>query len=347
MTFLAIIVIALAVVALYPVIRDLVRRRHGAAPDYVAGLRALLDGDRAGAVEKLKATVDADQSNIDAYIRLGDLLIESGDIERGVRVHENLALRRNLRPGEERQVFRALARDYIRTDRKLKAVSTLEEVVRADRADRASRELLFGLLLETGSWQQCEEFLGRVEKEHGDRKWVAGLLARYGGARAKDAPDTAREFLDRALRLDPQAAEARVSLGDLHLARGRTDEAVRAWQELLKATPGRNALVRDRLERAFYELGRYDDITATYESLLRRVPDDEGLAVTLALIYQKKGDTDRAVRLLETTCARDGSPLCQAALASLQLDRGDSAAARRTLEELVTRLRRAEPETRG
>ena len=51
------------------------KKRTGQAPRlYMEALRALVEGDDHTAFERLKATVNEDSHNLDAYIKLGDLL---------------------------------------------------------------------------------------------------------------------------------------------------------------------------------------------------------------------------------------------------------------------------------
>jgi predicted Zn-dependent protease len=75
--------------------------------------------------------------------------------------------------------------------------------------------------------------------------------------------------------------------------------------------------------------------------LLKKVPDDTGLAVALALIHRKKGNFDEAVRLLGQACATQPDALCSVTLAALELDRNRADAAGRILDELIDRLQRA------
>jgi len=333
---LIIILLALLVVALYPVVRDVIRRRRAAVPSYVEGLQLLLDGRSREAEERLRDAVEADTSNIDAYVRLGDLLIERGDIERGIRLHENLALRRNMTPPDERRVFRALVRDYLRTDRKARAIAMLEELVRSDPTDFESHAHLLGLYIETGAWDKCQEMLKPLTKSGMDRGRAAALYAEFGRAYAQVNPKAAEQWLNDALRLDRNSLAARVYLGDVSMARGDVEAAIKTWTELLDHAPERNALVRARLERAYYESGRYDDITQLYERLLRRVPEDVGLALSLALIYDKKEDPAGAVRLLQRLSRGPATlPEVRAALAALLLHAGDTSGARQVLDEML------------
>ncbi len=339
MTWLLVVVLAVLVVALYPVIRDWLRRRQTAAPSYVEGLQLALDHRIDQAIARLKDAVQQDTDNIDAYIRLGDLLMERGDVDRALRIHENLALRRNLNPRDERRVYQALVADYLRTGRKVKALPLLEELIHQDKTDLSSREQLLRLYTETGAWEKGEELVKELGRSPADRPGAARLLTEFGQALSAKDPAAARSYLDRALQLDPKSVLARVYLGDHLLAQGDTDGAIKVWNEVLNLAPEQNALVRERLERAYYEAGRYDEVIQLYERLLRRIPDDAGLAVDLAEILRKKEDLAGAIQLLERVARKaETDPRIQVALARLYVDSGQPARAATLLESVLDRL---------
>jgi len=342
MTWLIIVVLAVLVVALYPVVRDFIRQRRSTFPAYVEGLQLALDNRIPEAIARLKEAVRLDTNNVDAYIRLGDLFMQQGEIDRAIRIHENLALRRNLEPRDEKRIYQALVRDYLRTDRKVKATSILEELVHLDKADLSSREQLLKLYVETGSWEKCEALLKDITRTPQNRRQAARLYTEFGRAYGKVNAKVALGCFNTALRLDSSSVEARVYLGDHQLAEGDTEAAIRTWNELLNLAPEKNALVRERLERAYYEVGRYDDIIPLYEKLLRRMPDDAGLAVELAEIYAKKEDVESATRMLERLArTKAADPSAQVALASLYVDAGQPARARAVLADALNRLREA------
>jgi lipopolysaccharide biosynthesis regulator YciM len=336
-TWLVVIILAVLVVALYPVVRDFLRQRRRTQPAYVEGLQHALDNRPDAAIKSLKEAVEADTENVDAYIRLGDIFMSRGDVERALRIHENLALRRNLKPPDERKVYAALARDYLRTERRVKAIAMLEELARVDKSDWEARERLAELYVDTASWEKADELLKEFRRNPALRARAARLLVRLGRARVANDAAAAQAAFEEALRLDPQSVEARLALGDHQLNQGDTDAAIRTWSEVINAAPERNGLVRDRLERAYFDIGRYEDVTQLYERLLRRVPDDTGLAVALAGIYRKKGDLAAAIRLLEKLGDSETVPGLVLALA--HLEQGDANRARALLESALARLR--------
>lgn len=337
MSWLVVVILAVLAVALYPVVRDFLRQRRRTVPAYVEGLRLALDGRLDDAIARLKEAVTEDTDNVDAYIRLGDLFLAKGDSDRALRIHETLSFRRNLAPHDEAKVYRALVRDYVRVGRKVKALALLEEMAIQSKSDPELKRELVELYIDTGSWEKCEQVLGELGRLPAQRRSAAALYARFATAYAQAKPDAAEPFFESALRLDPDSVEALVGLGQLQMQRGDTEKAIRTWERVLAVAPEQNRLVRERLERAYFEAGRFEDVTQLYEQLLRRVPKDAGLAVALADIYRKKEDLPAAVRLLEKSAA-EGEPAVLVALADLYLAQGDAARCRRILATAAERL---------
>lgn len=329
------VVVALLVVALYPVVRDFIRHRRATTPSYVEGLQLLLEGKLPEAAAKFKAAVEDDTGNVDAYIRLGNIFFAEGSLERALRIHESLALRRNLKPEEERRVYQALVQDYLQTNRPVKAIPLLEELIRVDRNDIESRETLLDLLTENGSWDKGEELLKELGHKPADR--VSRLFASFGYAYGKINLKKGIHWLEEALRLNPQSTVALVLLGELFLSQGEGEKAIKVWQQLLEIAPEKNYLVRTRLEQAYYELGRYEEVVPIYRRLLQKAPQDSGLAVALARIYAKKEEWPEAISLLASS-AKDGAPIVSLTLASFLLRKGETAQVPALLDRVIAKL---------
>ncbi|MCX6843662.1 MAG: tetratricopeptide repeat protein [candidate division WOR-3 bacterium] len=339
MSWLIVVILAVLVVAVYPIVRDFLRKRRTAVPAYVEGLQAALDGRPADAIARFREAVGIDTDNVDAYIRLGDLFMQQGETERAIKIHENLALRRNLDKRDEKKVLQALVRDYMKADRKVKAISILEELVHLDKTDAQSAEHLAELYIETGAWDKCEELLKELARNHAHRQRAARLYTEYGRAYPKNNPGAALAAFETALKLDPGSIPARLYMGDHQLSQGDTNAAISVWNDILELAPDKNALVRERLERAYFDAGKFEDITTLYEKLLRKVPDDAGLVVALAEIHQKKDDLPAAIRLLERFAGRQkDNVFSRVALAAMYLEKDEVAHARAVIGEVLAVL---------
>jgi len=330
---LLIVIIALLIVALYPVVRDFIKQRKTTVPSYVTGLRLLLDGKIEDAKIKLKDAVEEDTNNIDAYIRLGQIFLNQGDTERALRIHENLLLRRNLKPAEERQIYLALIDDYLKIGRQVKAIPLLEEIIQQDKTDYLNRERLLNLYIETAAWEKAEKLLKEIPRT--EPKRVARLYARFGYALGKDNPKAGVPYLNEAIKINPKSVSAHIYLGDLLFTLGDINSAIDTWNKLLEFAPEKNYLIHERLERAYYESGRYEDIVTFYRKLLNRIPQDAGLALHIARIYAKKDEINSAINLLEKY-ARTNDIQILAALAALHLRKGNPEQTQKYLEQIFT-----------
>jgi len=118
-------------------------------------------------------------------------------------------------------------------------------------------------------------------------QYVAGLQAERAGA-----VDSAISAYRRALQQEPSLAVASGNLGVLYLQQGLLDDAA---VELTKAVAGASspvfhkALGKVMLEKRVYALAVYH-----LEEAGRQAPDDAGVMVGLAEVYQAQGQLDRA-----------------------------------------------------
>ena len=83
---------------------------------YTKALNAIIQGDKKIALKHLKDVVKQDTNHIDAYLQLGNILREEGNIEAAVKIHRSLTMRPNLQKEALRQIHKSLALDYHKLD---------------------------------------------------------------------------------------------------------------------------------------------------------------------------------------------------------------------------------------
>ncbi|MFB0509925.1 MAG: tetratricopeptide repeat protein, partial [bacterium] len=169
MIFLVIILILILAIAIYPVVRDAIRRRRVILPAYTEGLALLLEGNKDGAIEKFKQAVQRDSNNIDAYLRLGDLYFEKGDIERAIQIHQGLTLRQTLDKKQEKKIYQSLGHSYLRLARFAKAISIFEELIEIDSKNLSNYETLLMLYEKTERWEEASALLKKLARMQRDK----------------------------------------------------------------------------------------------------------------------------------------------------------------------------------
>jgi tetratricopeptide (TPR) repeat protein len=188
-------------------------------------------GDGAGALEASARAAALAPDNFDARLTHGRALYGAGDDRAAARAFRAAAA---LRPGDPRPLF-FLA-------------SSLERAGDGEGALAAYRELA------AAQPRASEGHLG-----------LGALLVKRGGAEAEEG---IRALL-RAVEIDPELYEARVTLGRALVARGRAAEAVEHLRRAAALAPG-NPEPHYQLSLAYRRLGRKDEAAAA-SALVRRI----------------------------------------------------------------------------
>lgn len=287
------------------------RLPHSPEDRYHEALEAWLAGDLDGAAKILNQLIQDHPESIDPYLQLGVLLRLKGDAERAAVLHRSLTVRRDLsRP------------------RKVAAGLALAEDLLDLRHWDAAREVLDDLIRDASGLSRYWQ--ARFRHWHGSGNRPDAARALKQGARSVPEPeregfrrDYAAYQLDRALEAvrTGDTAEARARLKDvknLDFARAR-ERLVRAMlaaaendptkaltvaSEDLLDSPGELAILLPVLQHVLLESGQYTRTLPILERACQSAHAPPRLWIDLALLYEKLGQRDKALRLLE---AKSGS----------------------------------------
>jgi lipopolysaccharide biosynthesis regulator YciM len=130
-----------------------------------------------------------------------------------------------------------------------------------------------------------------LKQKKGKDKKILALYKIFEGENwfKKEEYHKARLCYKEALNNDELCIPAYFYLGEAYLAEDRLDDAVEFWKKLLEKVPQASYLVFDKLEKALFELGQYEEIVEIYENSLLQNPKNTQILFAFANIYEKKG----------------------------------------------------------
>ena len=331
------VILLLAILVSFQV-RRRKRERQQDRTLYISALQALLEGDEVGAFYKLKETVAQDTENIDAYLRLGKILANRGKIKQAIQVHNELLLRSNLSPFQKKAINRYLIDDYVLDNQIGKAINLLQSEFERDPSDVQAGVRLLELLGKENKWEAAEEISEKLYKRDRERfasvvadvKIRVGDLAEEGGKGRR-----ARTLYKTAFHLDRTRIDTWIKVGDSYATENRLEDAIRSWMHIVDSAPREAHLVFDRLKRALFEVGQFNQMAGIFERILEQDPGNSYAAVSLAELYEKKGNLSQAEEYYRQ--AIDSNPQFAQArlgLARLYRERGKIDEALKILEKL-------------
>ena len=299
---LFILIVVGAAVLLFAYLQHRESHKTPVQTPYTEALHGLLSGDKARALQKLRETVQRDTSNIDAYIRLGQLLFEMNEQMRGLKVHRMLTLRADLSNPQRIEVYRALARDYAALIDIPRALECLDQILRISKRDLPALREKQALLEKHQDWTAAFETAQKLQSLDGgvSPRRLAILKVQEGLKLAQKGKERdGRLCLREATKYDTRCPAPFLYWGDSYIREGRTEDAVNIWRRLLERNPAASYIVFDRLASNLFELGRFNEIEQIYRDVLRKHPQNVHAYAALSKFLEKRGDRAESIAVLE------------------------------------------------
>ena len=180
MTPLMYIAIGIAVVIILAVIYFIIRapkQKRDATVEYTTALNYLIIGEKNKALDKLREAVRLDTSNIDAYIKIGDILREQGSADRAIKIHRGLTIRRELTSGQKITILESLIKDYQAAEKYDRAIQAGQKLLEITNHDAWAQEIMLRLYEGAGDWEKAFITLKKIQKAKGQKD--SQLLALY------------------------------------------------------------------------------------------------------------------------------------------------------------------------
>jgi lipopolysaccharide assembly protein B len=190
-------------------------------PDYLTGLDYLVTEQPDRALDMFLRLMDANADTIETHFALGALYRRRGEVERAIRIHQNLLDRDGLAPEHHEQALLALAQDYLRAGLLDRAEGLFLNVSEAPRLRASALAALRGVYERQHEWQQALDTYRRLAriKSEPPRLVAAHYLCELATIEIeRGAMDAARTLLRQARREStpfPRAAVLRAQIADL------------------------------------------------------------------------------------------------------------------------------------
>src|ERR1700726_171740 len=124
-------------------------------PDYLTGLDYLVTEQPDRALDMFLKLMDANADTIETHFSLGSLYRRRGEVERAIRIHQNLLARAALAPEHREQALLALAQDYLRAGLLDRAEGLFQQVSEVPRLRVSALDALRLVYERQHDWQQA------------------------------------------------------------------------------------------------------------------------------------------------------------------------------------------------
>jgi lipopolysaccharide biosynthesis regulator YciM len=279
-------------------IKQLVSESRVLPLSYFKGLNFLLSEQPDKAIEAFIEVVKVDPQTIELHFALGGLFRRRGEVERAIRMHQNLVERPDLGAEQKLAALYELAQDYFKAGLLDRAEELFLKLEGTSYTEQALRFLL-EIYEQEKDWHKAIGIAGKLETVTGrsHQKEIANFRCELAlNELIHSRPDAARPHLAQALAHHRLCVRANILLGDLELAAKRPEAAIEAWMRIESQNPQYLALVAERIFNAYKELGRLEEGVNLLRGYLAKYPSLDMLNVVFQGMLESQG-TEPAYRL--------------------------------------------------
>ncbi|OPZ13512.1 MAG: tetratricopeptide repeat protein [Alphaproteobacteria bacterium ADurb.BinA280] len=315
------------------------RRMTRLSNSYFRGLNYLLNEQPDKAIEVFLQIADIDRDTVETHFALGNLFRRRGEVERAIRIHQNLIERGSLSNDQRTLAVLELGEDYMRAGLLDRAEVLFSDLVRdGTLAPKALRHLI-SIYQQERDWEKAIEHAVKLERATGEP--MGRLISHFECELAElhvtqGRLDLAGRHLRNAYGYEANSVRAGLIEAKLALSQGDEPLALRSFERVARHDPDiLPEVMRPLLE--IYE--RRGERRRAHEFLREMIDRYAGIAPLLAksrLIQQEQG-AHVAAEFLLTELLERPSIKGQSALISLCMSQ-DSPATPEQAQKLLTGL---------
>ena len=262
------------------------------------------------AIEEFTRAVTLNSDTVETYVVLGNLFRQKGEIERAVRIRQNIIARPNLDKGVRLQALFDLGLDYKKGGLFNRAAEAFREVLTADPNHLEACRQVVSLYEEMREWEKAFDSLKRMDKLTGEDN--RSVLAHYKAERGKElmaegSLERAEDFFSQAISAHKACLDAYLHLGDLELARGRNKKALGVWRKAVRLAPLHAHLVVKRMAEAENELGQ--EALSNFLSEIDLNQAEAATSIAMAHYYRRHQQDAKALETLSLAVRKSPSNL--------------------------------------
>jgi len=269
---------------------------------YAEGLNLIIEGRFREAARALTEAIHLNTDNADAYLRLGSVFRSLGKPRRAAQIHLELSIRSDLPPTKLAQVYRELAIDLEMIQSYEKALKHLDQSRRFDPSCPDDLPIRLRILEQLGRWKEAGEVQKKLSQLTGQGNPVKAALYKIeeGLALCADKKEhDGRILFKDALRLDPNACEAKLCIAASYIREQRHDDAFVWLTTFVKEYPERAQDAFNLLEDLLFDLGRFSEVETILKEAAEKAPRNIYLALALIDLAEKKGELEEALDVCE------------------------------------------------
>ena len=302
----------MSAILFYVAIKIFYKKNSNVIPvEYLQSMNYLLSEQHDKALDTFMSMASVSQDNAETHIILGNLFRNRGEVDRAIRIHQNLIARPELTLSIRQQCFTELAKDYLKAgflDRAELIFVKLSKEIFNPIAVLYHLKEIYELEKE---WQKAINISLKIQAQ--DKEDLSDTISHYYCELAeieiniKNIGDMgqAKKYINKSLSYNKKSLRALILLGDISYKNKNIIDSIKQYVNIYESYPEQSYLIIDKIKIAYEDLNtkeNFYDFLKSFSNkrnsldLYSSLNKDQSFNVNLkeiSEIYQKEFESNR------------------------------------------------------
>ena len=247
---------------------------HKIRRDYFKGLNYLINEQPDKAVDVFIKLLEVDSDTVETHLALGTLFRRRGEVDRAIRVHQNLIARPQLGKQHRLHALSELGQDYLRAGVLDRAERLFLELVEMGEENQSSLRFLLSIYQQEKDWSKAIEI---AQKLQALGESMHPIIAQYYCELAeqmidKDRTHQALTYLKRAQAIDHACVRASLIRARIESRGENYKESIRSYKRVVAQDPDYISEIVSPLEKCYQKLNEEEKFVSYLEECLLKHP---------------------------------------------------------------------------
>lgn len=268
-------------------------RQDERAPIYFRGLNFLLNEQPDKAIDLFVQMLEVDSETVETHLALGNLFRRRGEVDRAIRIHQNLIARPSLTRDQRGQALLELGQDYMRAGLYDRAESLFNELGELNLYQVPALENLHVIYQQEKDWEKCLTVAKKLQML--TQKSYAKERAHYYCELAEQAHKRrdmkqAGILLRKAQSIDADCVRASLMQAEMAATMGSCKNAVAAYKKVAKQDPAFIGEMLPSMIACYQQGGNQLELVRYLRDLTGKHPNIASVLALVGLIKADQGD---------------------------------------------------------
>lgn len=265
------------------------------SPIYLKGLNYLLNEQPDKAIDVFIQLLEVDSDTIETHLALGSLFRRRGEVDRAIRIHQNLIARPSLTKEQRSEALFELGQDYLRAGLLDRAEALFSDLIASAPHTEVALNYLIDIYQQERDWEKAIETARRIEVKTGNSQYAR--VAHYYCELAEQAmrsgdKSRAQKLVKKALSTNRNSVRASLLEGKLEIQAGNDKAAIKALRRIEQQDATYLGEALPLLVECYQRQGRMDELMNYLEQLMAQQRVVSAVLVLSEQIQKQQGENE-------------------------------------------------------